>query len=85
MNPDLITDEQALEIKEKALGPEHPDTALSLDKLAALLLHLGRHADAEPLYRRALAILEKALPGHPNTQTCAENLRGVIKVMGKRK
>jgi tetratricopeptide (TPR) repeat protein len=50
---------------EKALGPEHPNVATSLNNLAALYKAQGRYAEAEPLYRRALEIWEKALgPEH---------------------
>ena len=41
---------------EKALGPDHPDVAQSLNNLADLYSAQGRHADAEPLYKRALAL-----------------------------
>ena len=41
--------ERALAIREKALGPEHPDTATSLNNLACLLLAQGDLADARPL------------------------------------
>jgi hypothetical protein len=35
----------------------------------------GRHADAEPLYKRALAIEEKAHgPSHPDVATLLDNL-----------
>ena len=55
---------------EKALGPEHPDVANSLNNLAALYQAQGRYAEAEPLYKRALAISEKALgPEHPDVAT----------------
>jgi Tetratricopeptide repeat len=47
---------------EKALGPEHPDFATSLDNPANLYRVTGRYAEAEPLYRRALAILEGSVP-----------------------
>jgi Tfp pilus assembly protein PilF len=61
---------RALAIQEKALGPNHPDTANSLNNLALLLHDKGDSAGAEPLYRRALAIREKALgPDHPQTRT----------------
>ncbi len=43
------------------LGQEHPDTATSLNNLAELYKAMGDYAKAEPLYRRALAIREKAL------------------------
>ena len=44
-----------LAIREKALGPDHPDVAQSLNNLAELYSAQGRYADAEPLYKRALA------------------------------
>jgi tetratricopeptide (TPR) repeat protein len=52
---------RALAIDEKALGPEHPHTATSLNNQAELYRTQGRYYEAEPLYRRALAIDEKAL------------------------
>ena len=61
--------ERALAIREKALGPEHPDTALSLNNLAVLLYSQGDTATARPYYARALAIREKALgPDHPDVR-----------------
>ena len=35
--------------REKALGPDHPDVARSLNNLAVLYYEQGRYADAEPL------------------------------------
>ena len=61
---------RALAISEKALGPEHPDVATSLNNLALLYQAQGRYAEAEPLHKRALAISEKALgPEHPDVAT----------------
>ncbi len=60
--------EQAVEMREGALGGEHPIVALSLDRLAALLHAAGEYEPAEALYRRALAIQEKTLgAAHPET------------------
>ena len=60
--------ERALAIREKALGPEHPKTAMSLNNLALLLRAQGDLAAARPLFERALAIREKALGSeHPDT------------------
>ncbi|WP_437841990.1 tetratricopeptide repeat protein [Sorangium sp. So ce1153] len=74
---------RALELREQALGPEHPDVATSLDSLAALLWAKGDYAAAEPLYRRALAILEKALgPEHPDVAESLNNLAGLLQVRG---
>jgi tetratricopeptide (TPR) repeat protein len=58
----------ALAIREKVLGPEHPDTANTLGYLARLLRDQGNLAEARPLFERALAICEKVLgPEHPDT------------------
>jgi tetratricopeptide (TPR) repeat protein len=46
---------RALAIRERALGPDHPDVAQSLNHLADLYSAQGRHAEAEPLYKRAQA------------------------------
>ena len=40
---------RALEIREKALGPVHPDVASSLNNLASLYKDQGKYEDAEPL------------------------------------
>jgi tetratricopeptide (TPR) repeat protein len=67
--------QRALAIREKVLGPEHPDTAHSLNNLAELYRAQGRPDEAAPLYQRALAICEAALgPKHPITRTVRQNL-----------
>ncbi len=48
--------QRALAIAEQQLGAEHPDTAISLNNLAALYHEQGKYEQAEPLYQRALAI-----------------------------
>lgn len=53
-----------LAIREKALGPEHPDTAMTAGRLAVLYLSAGAFEQAEWLLRRSFAIFRKALgPG----------------------
>jgi CHAT domain-containing protein len=62
-------------IREKALGPDHPDVAASLNGLAVLYRSQGRYADAEPLFQRALSIREKALGAdHPDVSEPLNNL-----------
>jgi tetratricopeptide (TPR) repeat protein len=71
--------ERALAIREKVLGPEHPDTATSLICLALLLQTQGDLAGSRPLYERALAIYEKVLgPEHPDTATSLSNLARLL-------
>ncbi|MEZ5066097.1 MAG: tetratricopeptide repeat protein [bacterium] len=47
---------RALQIRERTLGPDHPETAREVAALAALLDGLGRHTEAEALHRRAVRI-----------------------------
>ena len=51
--------QEALRIRQKVLGPEHPDTATSLNNLAVLYRAMGEYAKAEPLYQEALRIRQK--------------------------
>jgi tetratricopeptide (TPR) repeat protein len=61
---------EVLQIRETALGPDHPDVATSLNNLAALYRAQGNYGAAEPLFQRALRILETALgPDHPDVAT----------------
>jgi tetratricopeptide (TPR) repeat protein len=74
----------ALAVSEKALGPEHPDTASSLNNLALLYRNQGRYPEAEPLIRRAVAIDEKALgPEHCYTATTLTNLAALYDKLGR--
>ena len=66
------------------LGPDHPDTALSLNNLAVLYDNQGKYDKAEPLYQRALTIREKVLgPDHPDTATSLNNLAVLYDNQGK--
>ena len=67
--------QEALRIRQKVLGPEHPDTAQSLNNLAELYQDMGEYAKAEPLYQEALRIRQKVLgPEHPDTAISLNNL-----------
>jgi len=67
--------QRALAILERALDPDHPDVATSLNNLAMLYHGQGRTAEAEPLCQRALAIRERALDSdHPHVATSLNNL-----------
>lgn len=71
---------QALAIREKALGSDHPDIAVSLSNLGVLYTNQGKYRDAEPLYQRALAIRQKALgTRHPDTAHSMSSLAGVLR------
>ncbi|CAN0337603.1 unnamed protein product, partial [Ectocarpus sp. 12 AP-2014] len=53
--------ERSLAIRERMLGPEHPDVAQSLNNRALLLESQGEHNDALPLLERASSIRRKKL------------------------
>ncbi|HEU4328887.1 MAG TPA: tetratricopeptide repeat protein [Roseiflexaceae bacterium] len=73
----------ALDIHERVLGPDHPDTASSLNSLAALYRTQGAYAEALPLYERALDIFERVLgPDHPHTGYSLNGLAGLLKEQG---
>ena len=76
--------QEALRIRQKVLGPEHPDTATSLNNLAALYRDMGEYAKAEPLFQEALRIWQKVLgPEHPDTAPSLNNLAGLYRAMGE--
>ena len=51
---------RSLSIYEKARGPDHTDVAVALENLAGVYRRQSRYADAEPLFKRSLAIFEEA-------------------------
>ncbi len=58
--------------------------ATSLNNLALLYKAQGRYAEAEPLYKRALAIVEKALgPEHPLVATSLKNYAVLLRKTGR--
>ena len=60
---------QALDMRKKLLGEEHPDVATSLNNLAGLYFSQGRYEEAEPLYIQSLDMRKKLLgEEHPYTQ-----------------
>ena len=75
---------RSLGIRDKTLGPEHPDGIASLNNLAFLHKAEGHYAEAEPLYNRALTIWEKAVgPGHPNMALGLENYAALLEETGR--
>ena len=58
--------------------------AIDLNNLAGLYRNQGKYIEAEPLYKQALAVDEKALgPDHPETATDLNNLAGLYESQGK--
>jgi tetratricopeptide (TPR) repeat protein len=71
----LGNQQKARSIRERILGPEHPDVSAVLTNEAVTLRRLGRTAEALETSLRALAIREKVYgPEHPRT---AQTLIGI--------
>jgi CHAT domain-containing protein len=74
---------QALERREKALGPNHRAVAGSLMQVAGILDGMFSYYWALPLYKRALKIREQALgPDHPDTAFSMARLSRCYQLMG---
>jgi len=68
---------------EEDFGPEDPKVASAARNLAMLYCLQGKHADAEPLLHRSLAIMEKADPENIETSAILEQLAGLCEVQGR--
>ena len=67
--------EQALGLRRKLLGEDHPDVTASLNNLARLSYSQGRYEQAEPLYEQALALRRQLLgEDHPDVTASLNNL-----------
>jgi tetratricopeptide (TPR) repeat protein len=66
------------------LGKSHPNVATWYNDLAVLLQHLGKYAEAEPLYRRGIEIDEKVLgKDHRTVATFYNNFALLLHDQGK--
>ena len=83
-NDAKMIDERALEIGEKAYGPNHPNVAIQVNNLGNVLQDMGKLEEAKKLYERALEIDEKTYgPNHTSVATDVNNLGNVLQDMGK--
>ncbi|KAL8611109.1 hypothetical protein ACOMHN_064399 [Nucella lapillus] len=74
----------ALGIREKTLGADHPAVAATLNNLAVLYGKRGKYKEAEPLCKRALEIREKVLgKDHPDVAKQLNNLALLCQNQGK--
>ena len=70
--------------EKRPLGRSTPTWPENLNKLAGLYNNQGQYAKAEPFYKRALAIWEKALgPEHPDVATTLENYALLLRNTGR--
>ncbi|WP_445253324.1 tetratricopeptide repeat protein [Nodularia sp. LEGE 04288] len=75
---------QALELRKRLLGDNHPLVASSLNNLALLYNSQGRYDQAEPLYLQALELRKRLLgDNHPDVATSLNNLASLYKSQGR--
>jgi serine/threonine protein kinase len=76
--------EQAFAMSKEKLGPDHPDTLRSINKLGMAYHASGRLTEALPLFEQALAKRkEKLSPDHPHTLVSMNNLAWAYHEAGK--
>lgn len=76
--------QQVVSALEKSAGPASREVASALNNEAELYNKLHRYAEAEPLYRRSLAIRQQVLgPDHPDTIKSMNRLAELFHAEGK--
>ena len=74
---------RALEVSERVLGTEDPNTLCGLNNLALLLSRKGDFSGALPLYERSLAANEQVCGAdHPDTLCVVNNIAGLLAAKG---
>jgi tetratricopeptide (TPR) repeat protein len=82
--PLIAVAERGLLHAERDLGEQDPAVASLLDRQATLLQEIALYEDAEPLFRRALAIDEASYgPDHPDLARDLNNLAGLLKATNR--
>ncbi|MBI5683973.1 MAG: tetratricopeptide repeat protein [Verrucomicrobia bacterium] len=73
-----------INIRQRLLGPEHPDTLTSRSNLAAALIAQGSNAEAMREFRAVLVTRQRVLgPEHSDTLTSRSNLAAAFIYQGK--
>ena len=74
----------AVTIREKLLGPDHPDFISFLNRLALFYSEQNKYVQAESLYERVVELQEKILgPGHPDVAQSLNDLAVIFREQGK--
>ncbi|HEX2341792.1 MAG TPA: serine/threonine-protein kinase, partial [Vicinamibacterales bacterium] len=75
---------RAVDLRERALGKEHPDTLAANNNLGQLYREEGKYAEAEPILASVMAVRQRVLGAdHPDTLVTMANLGIVLHEQGK--
>ena len=75
---------EAVALKEKALGPDHPDVGISEGNVAVVLEEAGRIQEALTHIDRSVALLENGLgAAHPELATQLNNRGEILNLLGR--
>ena len=75
---------QAVDIRRRVLGPEHPDTLRTMASLGVNSFDQGRYAEAEKTLRETLDVRRRVLgPDHPDTLQSMNDLGLVLNAEGR--
>ena len=77
-------DERAVALRERLLGPDHPEVAAALGELANVYEAQGQRERAAEIQRRVLATTEKQLgPDHPDVAAGLVNIAAALGNQGR--
>ena len=75
---------RARAVREKALGPDHPETLRTRNYLASVYFNAGRYAEASTLFESTLKMQEATLgPNHVDTLDSRDNVAAIHYVSGR--
>ncbi len=70
---------RVLNVVRQVLGPEHPNTLITMSNLASSLHCQGKHAEAEQMQRELLDMRRRVLgAGHPESLATIDSLSNCI-------
>jgi non-specific serine/threonine protein kinase/serine/threonine-protein kinase len=76
--------EKSLELRRRALGPQHPDTLRTMNELGHILRLEGRLTESEKLLRETLESERRVLgPENPDTLLCMIELSNTLRNQGR--
>jgi len=83
-DPAIRQHERARALFEATLGPEHPNTLVSMSGVANAHHHAGRFNQAIPLFEKTLELMDRTLGSdHPHTLAVRNNLAGTYQEAGR--